>query len=161
MAHFSERRMHERYRLDLPCLLSLDEDRVTTTVVELRARDISGGGAFLDLAAADIGATARLDIIIPAGLNRCEDGGATHISASGSVVRMEAGGIAVSFFEDYRISPLDEVLKTVKAKMNWLAGQVCEPGALGLKNILHIKQAGMLGSDKARTPGCQEAGKGK
>ena len=141
MTYFSERRIHERYRLDLPCLLSLEEDRVSTKEVELKTRDISGGGAFLDMVAeVGIGTTARLDIIVPPSLIRCDDGGATHISASGSVVRMEPGGIAVSFHEDYRISPLDEVLRAIRAKMNWMVRQASDPGLLSLKNILQIPE---------------------
>jgi hypothetical protein len=147
MTYFSERRIHERFRLDLPCLLSLEEDRVSTREVELKTRDISGGGAFLDMAAEiGIGATARLDIIVPPSLIRCDEGSATHISASGSVVRMEPGGIAISFYEDYRISPLDEVLRSLKAKINWMSGQVCEPASFNLKNIVQMP-GGKVASD--------------
>lgn len=139
MAIFNERRVHERHLLDLPCLLSLEDDRVPAKVIELKTRDISGGGVFLEMVdEIDIGKTARLDIIIPPALIQCKEGSATHISASGSVVRAESFGVAVSFHEDYRISPLDEVLRTVKAKMNWMARQVCDLGSIDLKNVLHI-----------------------
>jgi hypothetical protein len=149
MTYFSERRMHERYRLDLPCLLSLEEDRVSTKVVELRTRDLSGGGVFLDLTTEiDIGASARLDIIIPSSLIRCDDGSATHISANGSIVRMEPGGVAVSFHEDYRIAPLDEVLRNVKAKMNWMARMINNPNLYDLKNILRIAERKVAGECK-------------
>ncbi len=119
-----ERREHERFELTLPCLLTLKQGRVVSDIVELEARDISAGGAFLITDGKNgIGAPVRIDIILPPEIIKSSDGSGTHISAGGTVVRSGADGIAVTFDDDYRVAPLDQVLRIVWAKVSWMERQ--------------------------------------
>lgn len=124
MSNPEDRRAHERYEMPLPCMISILEDNVGSKLIESRIKNISGGGIFLNGSSGGVvGATVKLDIVIPSRIVKSPDDGGTHISATGCVVRLEGGGMAVSFREDYRVSSLEQVLRFLDRKRAWLARQ--------------------------------------
>jgi hypothetical protein len=129
-----DRREYERYEVPLPCMITISEDNVASNLIEHRAKNISGGGIYIKgYSASDIGAKVRLDIIIPSGLVRCSREGGAHISATGCVVRLDSGGTAVSFRDDYRVSSLEQMLRFLDRKRAWLARQ-CETGVARIQS---------------------------
>lgn len=120
-----ERRGHERYEMVLPCMISIAEDHVDSKLIEGNAMNISGGGILIDgFSGSVVGAKVKVHIVIPQKIAKTTEGCGTHISANGSVVRLEDDGFAVSFSEDYRVASLDRVLRLMDRKRAWLAGQL-------------------------------------
>lgn len=140
MEKYGERRTHERYDIALPCLLSLNKEGEYSNLMELKTRNISAAGVFLELEQINgfIVSSAKVEIIIPPNLIKCIEGSGTHISVSGSVVRASADGIAVLFCEEYQIAPLDEVLRFVKKKIDWMERQRCWCGGNEQSNLLRF-----------------------
>ena len=121
MEGYEERRKHERYDLVLPCLLNIIQDDVVSNVVEIKTRNISAGGVFLDFVR-NKGhfERAKVDILISPDIIKSNSACGTFISANGKIVRSEKNGTALLFSESYRIGPLDEVLRYLKKKLVWL-----------------------------------------
>lgn len=121
MEPFDEKRKHERFSLTLPCMLSMDDDSVIVDSYESRTNNLSAGGALLVTSnETRIHGSVTLDMIIPPQIIKCDNSSGTCITARGSVVRSSNREVVVAFREDYRIAPLDQVLRFIRRKIAWI-----------------------------------------
>lgn len=91
----AERRKFERFDINAPALLEIQDQQQST---QLYTRDISSGGAFLHAASPlAIGAKVKVEIAIPNETIEDLTGTKFQLRVHGTVVRIEDGGMAISF----------------------------------------------------------------
>ena len=103
----SEKRKMERFTLQLMARVSvqgLDEDK---QVIEFLTKNISAGGAFIQTPGPlHVGTQLNIEVLLPIGEIKKVKGEMALIKVTGSVIRTDEKGMAISFDEDYRILPL-------------------------------------------------------
>jgi len=105
MTRLEKRRM-ERFDLELPALLSMNNESGNQRVVEFMISDICSGGAFFKTdAPLSVGTDVKMDLILPLDNLNQNEGKKSRVGVSGSVVRSEKHGMAVCFDKRYRITP--------------------------------------------------------
>ena len=95
----------ERFDLRLPVLISVIDTNGEDQTLKSTSRNICAGGAFVELAKPlSIGTDVEIKMILPfdkAG----SKGTKSSIKVSGSVIRCERKGMALSFDKNYSIVP--------------------------------------------------------
>jgi c-di-GMP-binding flagellar brake protein YcgR len=107
-----EKRKMERFDLELPAKLMLLNQELKKKMADsfnLQTVDISAGGAlFYTDQTVPVGTEVKVDLTLPLGELKKLEGRTVRINISGSVVRSDTSGMAVSFGERYRITPLSK-----------------------------------------------------
>jgi len=103
------KRRLERFDLEIPAKVKVTVSAEVEEVCDLLTNDISSGGAFFHTdEPLPEGTTVEIDLILPLSkLIKTLEGSSqyTRIKVNGQVLRSESKGMAVSFHEDYQISP--------------------------------------------------------
>ncbi len=107
-----ERRRLERFNLEVPARIEILSGEQNPEVLEMNTKDVSAGGAyFRTKRALPEGTRVRIDIILPLDrLRKLKDACKGLIKVTGTVLRSEPTGMAVSFDEGYLITPFGERL---------------------------------------------------
>jgi hypothetical protein len=104
--NFTEKREMERFALNLPALLSIEDESGNTRAFEFMIRDICAGGAFFKTdTPLSVGTDVKMDLIIPLDKFKIGKNNRSRIDVSGSVIRTEKHVMAVCFDKKYSISP--------------------------------------------------------
>lgn len=111
----SERRIVERFDLEIPARLRILAENEAAGEIELQTENISCGGAFFRTPTPlPEGTDVRIDLVL--NLDRLKtlktSVGNVHIELTGTVNRSEASGMSVCFHPEYRIQPLESEFKT-------------------------------------------------
>ena len=105
MAHLEKRKM-ERFNLELPALLSTNDENGNPKAVEFIISNICSGGAFFKTDEPfSVGTDVKMDLILPLDKLNKPGGKKSRVDISGSVIRTDDKGMAVCFDKKYRISP--------------------------------------------------------
>lgn len=100
------RRRMERFDLELTAYLSRDDNSKNQKSFEFITSNICAGGAFFKTdTPLTVGTRAKLAIVLPLGKFKNVKHKKTHIHVSGSVIRTDQQGMAVSFDRKYKILP--------------------------------------------------------
>ena len=102
-----ERRDMERFDLELPALLSMDNDKSgNPRAFEVITHNICSGGAFFKTdTPLSVGTDVKMDLILPLEKFKHGKDKRSRIHVSGSVIRTEKQGMAVCFDRKYLIEP--------------------------------------------------------
>ena len=88
--NFIEKRKMERFDLNLPALLSIQDDTGNTRAFEFMIRDISAAGAFFKTdTPLSVGTEVKMDLLLHFEKFKTEKANRSHIDISGSVIRTE------------------------------------------------------------------------
>ncbi|MDM8525034.1 LuxR C-terminal-related transcriptional regulator, partial [Desulfococcaceae bacterium HSG8] len=99
----NRKRSMERFSLGLPSLISVEDENGEQDFLELRTENISAGGAYFKTGhTLPVGTKVDLDL----GLDK--DGKRILVKVSGTVIRTDNGGMAISFGKNCQIIPLCE-----------------------------------------------------
>ncbi len=107
-----EKRKLERFDLRIPAkikLVDLSQDDRGEEIPDLTTSDISSGGAFFHTTKPlPKGTDIKIDLILPLGKLKklSEDSLHALIEVSGTVIRTESEGMAISFDRNYQIRPV-------------------------------------------------------
>jgi hypothetical protein len=107
-----EKRKLERFDLKIPAkikLADLSQDVRGEEIPDLMTNDISSGGAFFHTTKPlPKGTDISIDLILPLDKLKklSEDSLHALIKVTGTVIRTESGGMAISFDSNYQISPV-------------------------------------------------------
>jgi len=104
--NFIEKREMERFNLELPALLSMNDESGNQQVFEFMITNICAGGAFFKTAEPlPLKTDVKMDLILPLDKVKKTEGKKSRVDISGSVIRINEQGMAVSFDKKYRIEP--------------------------------------------------------
>ena len=105
------KRRVERFDLEIPAKVKVSVSAEVEEVSEVLTNDISSGGAFFHTdQPLPEGTVVEIDLILPLSkLTKSLKGSEqyTRIKVNGQVLRSESTGMAVSFHDDYQISPFE------------------------------------------------------
>jgi hypothetical protein len=110
MAELGKRQM-ERFNISVPAVVSLKniKDSPPSAIMELKTRNVCAGGAFmLTDTPVELGTEVEVNLHLTFFTGSLENERKSKIHVSGSVIRVEDGGMAVQFDDKYRISPVLE-----------------------------------------------------
>ena len=100
------RRRMERFDLELKAYLSTDDKGKNQNLFEFMTSNICAGGAFIKTdMPLTVGTRTKLAIVLPLDKFKNVKHKITHIQVSGSVIRTDQQGMAVSFDRKYKILP--------------------------------------------------------
>ena len=108
MAELGKRDM-ERFNLSVPAVITLMDakDPNQKTLTELRTKNICAGGAFvITTDPLKLGMQVDIDLRLAFFTGDTERERRSNIHVSGSIIRIEPGGMAIKFNEKYQISPV-------------------------------------------------------
>ena len=101
-----EKRKMERFSLDLPALIAINDQSENQKAVELMISNICSGGAFFKTdEPLSVGTEVKMYLILPLEKFNKIGGKKSRVDVSGSVIRTEKHGMAVCFDKKYRIMP--------------------------------------------------------
>jgi hypothetical protein len=104
--NFIEKRKMERFALNLPALLSMNDGSGNPKVTEFMISNICSGGAFFKTdEPLSVDTDVKMDLILPLEKFNPGKGNRSRIHVSGSVIRTTDQGMAVCFDRKYRIEP--------------------------------------------------------
>jgi hypothetical protein len=104
----NERRKMERFSLQLLARVSVRGEGEGQHDIELLTKNISAGGAFIQTPGSlPIGTRLNIEVLLPIGEIKKVKGEMALIKVTGSVIRIDEKGMAISFDEDYQILPLE------------------------------------------------------
>ena len=102
-----EKRKMERFSLQLLARLSVKGGDGDRDSIELLTRNISAGGAFIQIDRPfKVGTQLDIEVIFPLDRIKKVEGEMAFIKVNGSVIRSDTEGMAIIFDEDYQILPL-------------------------------------------------------
>lgn len=98
MKNIADKRQNERFNLEVPLNLKINDGSANKKNIKLKTKDISSSGAFVstDLPL-DEGATLEIEIDIPLDILKDIKGNSAKIAIKGQVIRISEQGIALSF----------------------------------------------------------------
>ncbi len=115
-----ERRQHERFFMEIQVKMTAETLSGKTPMMEFLTANISSGGAFIETdAPLPLASKVRLEFlvslenlqtlkfIVSLETLKAWKGKRVWISATGIVVRHEAGGMGIMFDENYQINPME------------------------------------------------------
>jgi PilZ domain len=103
----NEKRKMDRFSLELPAWISAINDNGSLQSFEVVTRDICAAGAFLQTdQPLSVGTDIEMNLVLPLDNLPKMQKRRSRIDVSGSVVRTELQGMAVSFDKRYQISPV-------------------------------------------------------
>lgn len=102
---FEERRRHERFPIDLPARITTEALWPGYETFSTTTRDVSSSGAYLQTRVRfPVGLGVKIQLTISVrDAERFPLAGAARVDLNGSVIRAEAGGIAVVFEDGYQM----------------------------------------------------------
>lgn len=101
-----EKRKMERFDLELPALLSMNDESGNPKAAEYMISNICSEGAFFKTdEPLSLGTDVKMNLILPLDKLNKTGGNKSRIDISGSVIRTEKHGMAVCFNKQYRIMP--------------------------------------------------------
>jgi len=106
----AERRRLERFDLTAPALLIFESESRKSAPVNLTTKDISSAGAYLHCTQPPVeGARVKMELLISPDklIKLVGEKGRTKIKVRGTVIRVDADGIAIRFESKYKITALD------------------------------------------------------
>jgi c-di-GMP-binding flagellar brake protein YcgR len=106
-----ERRKMQRFRLEIPAKIEIIGTGEQKGTIEVLTSDICAGGAyFRTRKPLPEGTQVKIDMVLPLEHLRkvSEEYNRAYIKVSGTVLRTESSGMAVSFDEDYELGPYKE-----------------------------------------------------
>jgi hypothetical protein len=108
MADTKERRKLQRFSLEIPAKIEVIGAGKQRGKIELLTDNICAGGAFFKTPKE--GTQIKIDMVLPLEhLKRLsEEYSRAYIKVSGTVLRTEPSGMAVSFDEDYELRPYED-----------------------------------------------------
>lgn len=103
-----EKRASERFNLELPVSLKINDTTDLVPDVEVTTRDISSTGAFVSTEIPlAVGTTLEIDIAIPLQALKKLDGNNAKVALKGKVIRISGQGAALSFDKDCEFKYMD------------------------------------------------------
>jgi len=104
----NERRKMERFTLQLLARVSVRGEDQDQPAIEILTKNVSAGGAFIHTPGPlSVGTQLNIEVLLPIGEIKKVKGEMAFIKVSGSVIRTDEKGMAISFDEDYQILPLE------------------------------------------------------
>ena len=107
----------ERFDLEIPARIRISKADNIEKTLDFLTSDICSGGAFFNTTEPLAeGTDVTIDLILPISklirrLKKLEGNyRQTRINVSGTVLRSESGGMAISFNNDYKIGPWEEAV---------------------------------------------------
>ncbi|MEE8400068.1 MAG: PilZ domain-containing protein [Desulfobacterales bacterium] len=102
------KREMERFSLELPAKISVVGEKEEASPIEATTTDICAGGAFFHTdRPLPVGTKMHFDLVLSLEDLKKLEGKRASIQIKGAVVRVSEEGMAISFDENYEISPLD------------------------------------------------------
>ena len=111
MEKTKEHRKLERFRLEIPAKIEVIGTGKQKGTIEVLTSDICAGGAYFQTKKPlPQGTQVKIDMVLPLEHLRkvSEEYNRAYIKVSGTVLRTESSGMAVSFDEDYELGPYIE-----------------------------------------------------
>jgi hypothetical protein len=112
-----DKRGLERFDLEIPARIRISKADNMEKTLDFLTSDICSGGAFFNTPRPlAVGTDVIIDLILPISklirrLEKLEENyQQTRINVSGTVLRSESGGMAISFNNDYEIGPWQEMV---------------------------------------------------
>jgi hypothetical protein len=100
-----EKRKMERFDLEIPIYLSMADKNNKHESLKFITTNICSEGAFFKTEKLlSVGTDVKLDIILPLDKLHNLEGKISRIKVSGSVIRTDQQGMAISFEKNYKIS---------------------------------------------------------
>ncbi|UCB49204.1 MAG: PilZ domain-containing protein [Deltaproteobacteria bacterium] len=106
-----ERRKLQRFSLEIPARVEVISGEKQKGTIEVLTSDICAGGAYFKTPRPlPEGTQVKIDMVLPLEHLRklSEEYNRAYIKVSGTVLRTESSGMAVSFDEDYELGPYKE-----------------------------------------------------
>ncbi|MGD9033577.1 MAG: PilZ domain-containing protein [Desulfobacteraceae bacterium] len=106
-----EKRKMQRFRLEIPAKIEVISAGKQKGTIEVLTSDICAGGAYFQTRKPlPEGTQVKIDMVLPLEHLRklSEEYNRAYIKVSGTVLRTESSGMAVSFDEDYELGPYKE-----------------------------------------------------
>jgi len=106
-----ERRKMQRFLLEIPAKIEVISAGKQKGTIEVLTNDICAGGAFFKTQKPlPEGTQVKIDMVLPLEHLKklSEEYNRAYIKVSGTVLRTEPSGMAVSFDEDYELGPYKE-----------------------------------------------------
>lgn len=104
--NYIEKRKMERFDLELPALISITDEDGSHKTFESVSSNICSGGAFFALdKPLSIGTDVNINMILPVSDIENSIVDKSLIDVSGSVIRTEPKGMAVCFYNKFKIMP--------------------------------------------------------
>jgi len=102
----TEKREMERFDLELPTRLHVEDETGEQRTIEHKTKNISSNGAFIDTDSPfAVGTEVKLNITVPIDKLKDLGGKRSKIEVSGSVVRTDNEGMAICFNKNFCIMP--------------------------------------------------------
>jgi hypothetical protein len=111
-----EKRRLERFDLELPATIELVTPDHEKSLLNLLTTNICSGGAYFHTKQPlPEGIQAKIDLVLPLDkLKKLKDEcKQTHIKVTGTVLRSESEGMAMSFDEDYQLVGVNQIATAV------------------------------------------------
>jgi hypothetical protein len=111
MGKTKEKRKLQRFSLEIPAKIEVIGTGKQKGTIEVLTSDICAGGAYFQTPdPLPQGTQVKIDMILPLEHLRkvSEEYSRAYIKVSGTVLRTESSGMAVSFDEDYELGPYIE-----------------------------------------------------
>lgn len=104
-----EKRIMERFDLDIPSVVSVHAGNGQKEILELRTSNICAGGVFFKTEQPlAVGTEVKIELLISLDELKKLETSKTIIRVTGEVIRSEKQGMAICFENNYRIEPLYE-----------------------------------------------------
>ena len=106
-----EKRKMQRFRLEIPAKIEVISAGQQKGTIEVLTSDICAGGAYFQTRKPlPEGTQVKIDMVLPLEHLKklSEEYNRAYIKVSGTVLRTEPSGMAVSFDEDYELEPYKE-----------------------------------------------------
>jgi hypothetical protein len=108
-----EQRKLERFDLRVPATIEVvaEHQNPQKKILHVMTKNICDGGAFFNTTSPHLpeGTQVKIGLVLTFGRLRGLTGSRARLKASGSVLRVESGGIIIRFDKSYKIMPLNRV----------------------------------------------------
>ena len=105
----TDKRLMERFDLNLPAYVTLGKEESDKKTFEFETLDVCAGGAFFKTDKEfPVGAEVDVDLVLPLDELKKIPGNKVLVKVSGSVIRKDSNGLAVSFDKKYEIVPISK-----------------------------------------------------
>lgn len=105
----NDRRHLERFKLQLLSHISVRGPDKDLKTIKLMTQDVCSGGAFFKTPEPlPVGTQIELDLILKIDRLKELTGKSALVNLSGTIIRTHDQGMAISFDDDFQISPLDQ-----------------------------------------------------
>ena len=103
----TDARRAERYDLELPAQLTINNQPANVILLEAHTTDVSAGGAFFRTPETfSIGTPVHVEMILPLDRLKKMRARRARILVTGAVIRKNGSGMAICFDEEFQLRPL-------------------------------------------------------